>query len=686
MYRIIITVCVLLNMHISILHSQNTFSSDKWMDYVEELAQEAEDTERIETLYADLSYLVEHPYDINEATAEQLKRLPFLSDRQIESILTYRKKYGNMVTLFELKNIEDLDFQTIELLLPFIYVGELTVENLSFSVKNLLKYGRNDLQIRYDQCFQQKKGFRSQSDSILEKYPNRQYLGEPFYHSLRYSYTFDDRLQVGFVGEKDSGEPFWNSHHKGYDYYSGHLFLKDLGWLKSLAVGDYKVSFGQGLVISNDFTPSRSAIVAQAERRTNGFRRHFSTNEFDYFRGAAATFEIRKMEMSLFYSYRKMDAGITDNTFTSLKADGLHRLQRDADKKHTVPMQVLGGNVRYISSSFSLGFTALTASFGDYNMQPDPKPYNLFYFRGSRNTNLSVDYLYKTKGFKIYGETALSGNGAIATLNALQLSPVSYFSFLLLHRYYDRKYQSFYGNAFSQNSSVQNEQGIYMGLQVVPFPYWKLSGYVDIFRFPWMKYGVDAPSTGQEYMVQADYTRNRTFSAYVRYKYKKKEKNGNKVDNSPSIPIIPYRQHRLLIQFLYGIQTAFSFKTSVDGIYYSQEGKSSKGIMLAQSAGWKPDSLPFQVDLYAGWFHTDDYSTRISSYEKNILYAFYMPSFYGKGIRFAATFRWDIIHSLSLSAKIAHTQYNDRVVIGTDLEEIEGKGKTDLYAILRWKF
>ena len=63
------------------------------------------------------------------------------------------------------------------------------------------------------------------------------------------------------------------------------LFLKDINWLKSLAIGDYKMSFGQGLVISNDFSPSRTAVVAQAERRTNGFRRHFSTNEQDFFRG-----------------------------------------------------------------------------------------------------------------------------------------------------------------------------------------------------------------------------------------------------------------------------------------------------------------------------------------------------------------------------------------------------------------
>lgn len=328
---IILSIILLINSYNA--NSQILHSVDKWMEYVEELATETEDAERIETLYSDLSYLTEHPFELNSVSREQLKRLPFLSDRQIEGLLSYRQRYGNMVSIYELKNIEELDFQTISLLLPFVYVGDITVDKRLFTVKNLLKYGSNELQIRYNQCFQQKEGYATQTDSILERYPNRKYLGEPFYTSLRYSYAFDDRLQAGFVGEKDAGEPFWNQRHKGYDFYSAHVFIKDINWLKSLAIGDYKMSFGQGLVISNDFSPSRTAVVAQAERRTNGFRRHFSTNEQDFFRGVAATVTIKNLDISAFYSYRKMDAGVDSVTFTSLKTDGLHRLERDWEKR-----------------------------------------------------------------------------------------------------------------------------------------------------------------------------------------------------------------------------------------------------------------------------------------------------------------------------------------------------------------
>lgn len=681
---IILSIILLINSYYA--NSQIEYSVDKWMEYVEELALETEDTERIESLYADLSYLTEHPFDLNAVTEEQLKRLPFLSDRQIEQLLSYRKRYGNMVSIYELKNIEDIDFQTISLLLPFVYIGDNLVEKRLLTVKNLLKYGRNELQIRYDQCFQQKKGYGEQTDSILSLYPNRKYRGEPFYHSLRYSYTFEDRLQAGFVAEKDAGEPFWNAYHKGYDFYSAHLFLKDINWLKSLAIGDYKMSFGQGLVISNDFSPSRTAVVAQAERRTNGFRRHFSTNEQDFFRGVASTITIKNLDISVFYSYRKMDAAVDRLTFTSLKTDGLHRLQRDWEKRKMITMQVYGGNIRYATSHFHVGLTALSYSFGKFKMDPDPKPYNLFYFRGSNNFNIGVDYMLKSNRIKFYGETALSKNGAISTLNALQLTPASYISFLVLYRYYDRRYQALFGNAFSQGSTVQNEQGVYMGLQLTPIARWKLSIYADLFRFPWLKYGIDAPSGGQEYMAQIDYTPSRNFSTYLRYKYRQKEKNRT-FENDNLLRINPYKQHRIRFQQVYNFSSPFIFKTSLDGILFDDPIKKlNKGIMISQSIGWKPTTLPLQMDGYLAWFHTDDYNSRVSSYEKNILYAFNMPSFYGDGMRFALTFRLDIWKRLSLSAKLAHTHYWDRDLIGTDTEEISGSDKTDLYALLRWKF
>lgn len=685
MKHLLIILFLILFINSYYIESQVSMSVDKWREYVDELAGDTEDEARIEMLYTELSYRTEHPYDLNRVTEEELKKLPFLSDLQIQDFLSYRVKTGTILTLYELKNIPSFDYLAIEYLLPFVHIGKFSVDKRKITVKNLLKYTSNELQIRYDRCFQQKKGYASYPDSVLQRYPNRAYWGEPFYTSLRYAFNWEDRIQAGVVAEKDAGEPFWNAHHKGYDFYSFHLVLKDFGWLKNLSVGDYKVSFGQGLVISHDFSPGRNALITQVERRTFGFRRHFSTNETNFLRGVAFTLTCKQFDLSFFYSDRKMDAEVDSLAFPSLKTDGLHRLQKDWEKRHTVSMRTYGGSLQYASPDFRFGLTALSYSFGSLAVQPDQKPYNLYYFRGNRNSNLSVNYLLKNGPIKLYGETAVCSNGAMATLNALELTPASYITFLALYRNYSRRYQSFFGNAFSQNSTVQNEKGLYLGFQMVPIPRWKIATYLDFFRFPWLKYGVDAPSGGQEYNVQADYTSGQIFSASIRYQYKLKEKNHSSGQNA-GLLIEPYTRQRLRGQISYGLHSCRGI-SSINGVLY-QEGKGvvSKGILISQSISWKPSNLPVQGDCSTAWFHTDNYASRLSAYEKNLLYAFNRPSFYGTGIRIAGSFRWNIRRKFSVSVKLAHTYYTDRDQIGTDAEMIEGSHKTDIYSLIRWKF
>ena len=652
--------------------SQINTSVDNWMDYVESMAGDTDDQERIETLFAELSYLAEHPFDINKVTAEELGRLSFLSDQQIDEIVSYREKYGLFVSLYELKQLVSLDFSSIGLLLPFVYVEEAKAP--SYNGKRMRTYGKNELYLRYDRSFQQKKGYGEYSDSLLNVNPNKKYLGEPFAHSLRYSYSKGSNIQLGIVGEKDAGESFLSGKKKGYDYYSAHLIIKEMGVLKCLALGDYKVSFGQGLVISNDFSPSRSSMVLQTKRRNNGFRRHFLTNETDFFRGIGSTVTLGKLDMSLFYSFRKLDATADSLLITSFKTDGLHRIQRELDKKGVVSTHTGGGNIRYASPLLSAGFTVIGYSFGNRRVEPEFKPYTAHAFRGSFNMNMSLDYELKFRKMTLYGETAFSRNGALATLNCLQVTPASFISWLITHRYYDRRYHAFYGNAFGQNSNVQNEQGVYIGMQLFPASDWKLSMYADLFSSPWLKYGMNTPSSGKEYMAEATYTPRNAWSVSFRYQHKEKE--------AESVS----KQHRMRLQAIVSPSETISLRTTLNGILSDPLNKRSYGWMVSQSAGYKPASLPIQMDGYFSYFDTDDYATRITSYEKNLLYAFSMPSFYGQGIRCAFSFKASVLDNLYLSAKLGWVHYFDRNEIGTDMELIEGSDKTDLNVLVGWKF
>lgn len=60
MKRLFITLLVYLLTNGYQLKSQTSYSVDKWMEYLEQLALETDDEARIEALYADLSQLSEH--------------------------------------------------------------------------------------------------------------------------------------------------------------------------------------------------------------------------------------------------------------------------------------------------------------------------------------------------------------------------------------------------------------------------------------------------------------------------------------------------------------------------------------------------------------------------------------------------------------------------------------------------
>ena len=683
-FKLLIIVLIIMTITCYDIYAQEISSVDKWEEYIEELFEDSEENpESLEKFYNDLSFLSENPINLNKANIEQLRQIPFLSEMQILNILDYHRRQGEFVSIYELKNIPFLDMETIELILPFIFVGEID-KNRPTTLQNLLKYGTNELMLRYDKGLNEKKGYKYVPDSILEKYPNRQYVGEPFYTSLRYSYSFDNRIQMGLVAEKDAGEAFWNKRHKGYDYYSVHLLMKDVGKIKTLALGDYKISFGQGLVISSDFSPSRSSILSQAERRNNGFRRHYSTNENDFFRGIASTITLKKFDISAFYSYRKADATADESTISSFKTDGLHRTAGDLDKKHNISIQTFGGNIRYINTNFQLGITALSYSFGGLSVEPELRPYNIFYFRGKHNSNIGMDYTFRHRQFTFFGETAFSQNGAMATLNAIQWNISTSFRSLILYRNFNRKYQAFYGNAFSQGSTVQNEEGVYVSLQWTPIAFWKFSGFADFYSFPWLKYTVDSPSSGKEYMIQTDFTGIKKTIVSARYRFKQREKN---ITQGHEVMVLPADQHRLRIQITHKPSTIMSYRTTLEGNFYEDNiTPSSRGLVFSQNASYKKGESPVQFDIFAAYFKTTDYNTRIFSSEKNMLYSFSIPSFYGEGIRLTAVLRYNFSKNLYIQTKAAWVHYYDRDVIGTDNEEIEGHDKIDLYAQLRWKF
>jgi len=98
-------------------------------DIFEQYSAEMNESIDYETFYEDLLSCSRNPINLNKATQEDLDRLPFLSDIQVENILSYVYSFGPLETIYELQLIDGLDMTDIRRMLPFVVVGEADETN-----------------------------------------------------------------------------------------------------------------------------------------------------------------------------------------------------------------------------------------------------------------------------------------------------------------------------------------------------------------------------------------------------------------------------------------------------------------------------------------------------------------------------------------------------------------------------
>ena len=623
----------------------------------------------------ELSNRLQEPVNLNSATREQLEQFPFLSDIQIEHLLAYIYIHGQMETIYELQLVEELDRQTIQYLLPFVCIKAINNEP-AFRWKTMLKdagrYGKNEVLTRLDIPFYKRKGYE------------HTYLGPSVYNSVKYTFRYRDQLYAGGVAEKDAGEPFAALHNRyGYDYYSFYLLLQNCGRLKSLAVGNYRLSFGQGLVMSTDYLMGKTIYASSFNNRSTGIKRHSSTDEYNYFRGVATTVALTKrLSVSAFYSHRNMDGVVTDGEITSVYKTGLHRSRKEADKKNLLTSQLTGGNVSYQQNHIRLGITGVYYVFNRL-YEPELTGYSKYNIHGNHFYNLGIDYAYRWRRFSFQGETAIGKQGW-ASLNRLQYSPVQDIQFILIHRFYSYDYWAMYAHSFGEGSTVQNEQGYYVGLETTPFSHWRFFVSFDLFSFPWKKYRINKPSRGTDGLIQATFTPRTNLSMYLKYRYKQKERD---LTGSKGTLTLPIFHHQLRYRLNYSLNDVFSSRTTLDyNHFHSQDRAATKGYQVTQMISSQLPWTRLFADVQGSYFSTDDYDSRVYVSEKGLLYTFYTPSFQGRGFRCAVRLRYEPNEHWMFITKFGETVYLDRNEIGSGNDLIFGNKKADVQMQLRIKF
>jgi hypothetical protein len=637
--------------------------------------------------YESLFQYYQNPLNLNNATSEELRGLYLLNDAQIEDLQFHKHKFGGLITYEELQSIESFSIDVIRQLSHFVIVQSEVFQNVNKDIKGP---DQHYLLFRHSRDIETAKGYLSKQDNTSN------YSGDPNNLYLRYRIQKYNSFSLGFTAEKDAGETIdFNSRRSKYgaDFTSFHVMIYGKGLIRKCVIGDYQMQFGQGLLLSGGFFIGKGTeTILSVRRNSTGIRPYTSLLETNYLRGSAITFGLKNVNMTPFVSRKWIDASIsivdtndTEDDFASLRYTGLHRTSSEIAARHSVLETAYGLNTNYTSSNnkLQLGFNTIQIQYDKF-IQPTTRFYNINEFKGNRNSNNGFYYNYFWKNISCFGETAVSENGGKGFVQGFLLSLGQKVDVSIVYRNYSPNLQTPYGNAFSENFRNANEEGIYWGLKFRLSTKTELTGYVDSYRFPWLKYKVSAPSVGHEYMLSIRHKFNKKTILFLQTRYEAKEKDTYLPDEEYIKYLSFHKRSYAMVQLESKTDVYFYFRSRIQASTYSRSNQLANGFMLVQDVGVNGRKL--DVNFRASIFDTEDFENRQYVYESDVLYSFNFPFYSGSGMRNYVVTKFNINKQLTLWIKYGRTTYFDREIIGSGNDQIIGNIRSEIRWQIRYSF
>jgi hypothetical protein len=275
-----------------------------------------------------------------------------------------------------------------------------------------------------------------------------------------------------------------------------------------------------------------------------------------------------------------------------------------------------------------------------------------------------------------FGETSRSRNGAVATVNGLLWSVDRRFTLALYQRSLPRHYQALYAAPLAEGNGAANERGIYLGGNVRFKRSWILDAYTDVWRHPWLRFGVNAPSAGNEHLLRIQWMYKKTFSTYVLFQNTVKQAEVETHGVADQI-FTRWRLHAV-----YRVSRTVEWRSRLEWTRFRVENQAAAGgFLVFQEAVVKPVGFPLSGSVRYTLFDTEAYESRIYAFENDVFAAVSVPGFAGQGARYFINLRWKASKLLSLEARWEETLQRRVVTQGG----APGKERWwKIQAVLRW--
>ena len=415
-----------------------------------------------EDIDEELRSIADHPMDLNEVTSDDLRRLLFLNDEQIDAILIYQHKYG-FNDIYELQLIDCLAEYEIRNLVPFVKVGEKArgyeAKGKKMYFREVFRYAKQEATLRVDA--------RNIED----------YIGDPMYGKLRYRFNYQNRVQAGVTVMMATSDGRLAMRER-WDY-GGYIQLNDIGPMQTLVAGNYQANFGYGLVVGSPFKRGKSAYIQSTATTDEGLKKISSVGDsYNYFHGLGATARIKWADISTFYSLRR---------------------EKDENWQHTI-----GVNATARWKKLKVGVTGVETirREGDEAMRQE------VIGQGVMGANVR----YNWGRVDVWGEVAAScaQQWGWATIMGVRVNAMTDLNLLAIYRYYSPEYDNSFANALCSKTRVYDEHGGYLGIEYNRLKNWQLSVFGDVWK------------EGYETMAQADWLAEKKYAMHMRLRAKRK--------------------------------------------------------------------------------------------------------------------------------------------------------------------
>jgi hypothetical protein len=639
-----------------IILSINGFSQEESFSEIitsiaENLASEASDPEAVVLFTEQLNELSQNPVGINSGDETEISRLFFLSDFQIKAIADYTKLSGKIISVYELSVIPGFDRQTVEIMIPFIILDS-KVNSHSDSIKlrqtlltNLIiSPGENDTS----------------------------YTGSPLKVLSKYKFTAG-RFTGGFTIEKDQGEKFLIGSSPYPDFISGYLSCTGSRLLKRIIIGDFSSRFGQGININTGF---RTGLTLTAPGYMSGrdeIRPYTSTDENNFFRGAAAEFTLKRIGLSLFFSSHLIDATTcisTDSThifIENLYKTGLHNTSFLLSKKDVVSEKSAGMNLTYNFKFLRIGVVFSHNRFSIPFYYEKNKPENLYKFEGMNNNIYSFHYNSLIKRLLLFGEISASNLKYLAVVQGFTLRASDRLSINLLYRNYSPGFTSFHANGPGRGSSVSNEYGILGNFTFEAAKNLFISAGCDVSYFLWLRYRCSFPSNAVKKEIKVKYIPDENLTFDLSYVTSQNEYDDPDGQGIAGIKSISNGTYKALVKYSPLERISLSIRIDYKIVYPA----GSKGMLLLQDCIYRFRQVPVTLWFRYCIFKTDDWDSRLYTYENDLLYSFSIPALSGEGSRSYLMTKWEIGDIAELRFKYGLTSFSSNKNGNNDRDEIK---------------